>query len=397
MAEETTGPRIWQPGGFVTGRNAALDYLRSFAVLLVLLHHAVLAYVTFGYLNPADPMATFSPVVDGAKWAGFDRIALVNDTFFMPLLFLVSGLFVWASLRRRGAIPFLLGRLKRLGIPFVVVLVTLIPLAYFPTVLEIKLVYGTGPGLGQFWLDFFRAGMDQPGPLWFVWLLFAFDLFVALVYAVFSRIRSRLDRLAKPLLEKGVVFALALFGLSVAAYIPMSDAFGPSRWMGIGPFQVQISRVFVYLLYFLAGVAIGARGLERSVVRRDGPFARYWWAWLALGAGSYAGLTWIFTSAPQSPFVRYVFLAEMALVVLALTAVFLRFARRHVRALDSLSANSYGIYLLHYFVIIWLQYAVLRTGLSAGAKAMIVFFGGLALCWGSIAALRQIPAVRKII
>ena len=397
MAEIVPKERIEHTGGFITGRNAAFDYLRSFGILLVLLHHTVLAYVAFGFLNPPDPMATFSPIVDGAKWAGFDRIALVNDTFFMPLLFLVSGLFVWQSLRNKGVIRFFLGRLKRLGIPFVIGLFVVIPVAFYPTALEIKLVYGMSQGFGEFWLNFVRGGLTQPGPLWFVWLLLAFDVFVALIYGVVSRISRRLSQGANALLDNPVVFTLALFGLSVAAYIPMSNAFGPSQWMGIGPFQVQISRVFVYLLYFLAGVAIGARGLERSVLRRDGPFAKYWWVWLLAGAGSYAGLTWIFTAAPQSPLVRYVFLAEMALVVLALIAVFVRFARRRIRPLDGLSANSYGIYLIHYLVIIWLQYAVLRVSLSAGSKAAIVFFGGLAICWGSIAALRRIPVVRRII
>ena len=380
-----------------TGRNVAFDYLRSFGVLLVLLHHAVLAYVTFGFLNPADPMKTFSPIVDGAKWAGFDRIALVNDTFFMPLLFLVSGLFVWQSLKNRGVASFLLGRAKRLGIPFVIGLFVLTPLAFYPTMLEIKLVYGISQGFGEFWLNFVKGGLTQPGPLWFVWLLLAFDIVVALVYALSSKLFSRSNRESNLLLDNPLIFVLALLGLSIAVYVPMSNAFGPSVWKGIGPFQMQISRVFVYLLYFLAGVALGSRGLNRSAFRSDGPIAKTWWAWVLAGAASYAGLTWIFTAAPTSPWVRYVFLAEMALMVMALTAVFVRFGWRSVRVLNSLSSSSYGIYLVHYPVIIWLQYAVLRTGMSAGAKFAIVFCGGVAACWAITAAIRRIPAVRKII
>lgn len=380
-----------------TGRNVAFDYLRSFGILLVLLHHTVLAYVTFGFLNPPDPMATFSPIVDGAKWAGFDRIALVNDTFFMPLLFFVSGLFVWQSLRNRSIGGFLLGRARRLGIPFVLGMIVLIPLAFYPTALEIKLVYQISQGFGDFWMAFIRGGLTQAGPLWFIWLLLAFDILVAFVYAVFGRNRRREPRDYNWLLDNPLIFTIVLFGLSIAVYLPMSNAYGPSAWMGFGPFQVQISRVFLYLLYFLAGVAIGARGLKKGAFRSDGLFAKYWWAWVLAGAGSYAGLTWIFTSAPTSPWVRYVFLAEMALMVMALTAIFVRFARRRIAPLSSLSANSYGIYLVHYLVIIWLQYAVLRVNLAAGWKAAIVFFGGLALCWGSVAALRRIPAIRKII
>ena len=216
-----------------TARSVAFDSLRSFGVLLVLLHHTVLAYVTFGYLNPADPMATFSPVVDGAKWAGFDRIALLNDTFFMPLLFLVSGLFVWQGLKKRGAVGFLLGRLKRLGIPFVVGGFVLTPVAFYPTILEIQLVYGTGQGFGAFWLDYVRAGFGTVGPLWFVWLLLAFDAVVALIYAGFGRLRLRSSRGRNPVLDNPAIFAVVLFALSLAAYIPMSNAFGPSAWKGI--------------------------------------------------------------------------------------------------------------------------------------------------------------------
>jgi len=397
MSEMASERGVAAGGTLGTERNAAFDYLRSFGVMLVLLHHTVLAYVTFGFLNPADPMATFSPIVDGAKWAGFDRIALVNDTFFMPLLFLVSGLFVWKSLQSKGVARFLLARLTRLGIPFVIGLFVLTPLAFYPTMLEIKLVYGVSQGFGEFWLNFVKGGLTQPGPLWFIWLLLAFDILVALAYALSSKLFSQSNRARNLLLDSPLIFVLALFGLSLAAYIPMSNAFGPSTWMGIGPFQMQISRVFVYLLYFLAGVALGSRGLTRSAFRSDGPLARYCWAWVLAGAGSYAGLTWIFTAAPQSPLVRYVFLAEMALMVTALTALFVRFAGRSVRILNSLSANSYGIYLIHYLVIIWLQYAVLRTSMAVGWKFAIVFCGGIALCWGATAALRRIPLVRKII
>ena len=47
--------------------------------------------------------------------------------------------------------------------------------------------------------------------------------------------------------------------------------------------RVQILRLFLYLVYFAAGVVIGARGLERSAFRADGPFAKRWWAWMLAG------------------------------------------------------------------------------------------------------------------
>jgi peptidoglycan/LPS O-acetylase OafA/YrhL len=397
MADRTLDGSAGQAESRKTERIVAFDYLRLFGVLLVLLHHAAIAYVTFGFLNPEDPARTFSPIVDSAKWAGFDLIVLLNDTFFMPLLFFVSGLFVWRSLERKGAARFLRRRLIRLGIPFLIGVVVLNPVAYYPTVLEIELVYGESQSFGEFWIDFARRGFAPPGPLWFLWLLLAFNCLAALSYLVFHGAGGGSNRRSSSVLDNSLLFALALIGLSFAAYLPMRGAFAPGQWVGIGPFEMEIVRVFVYLLYFGAGVVIGARGLERGAFRADGPFAKRWWAWLLAWLLSYAGLTLAFVSAPQSPLARYIFVVEMALAVLGFTAVFVRFSRRHVPVLDSLSANSYGIYIIHYLVVIWLQYALLRIDLPAVVKCAIVFFGGLALCWGSIAALRRIRAVARII
>jgi peptidoglycan/LPS O-acetylase OafA/YrhL len=397
MADTTPDVSTVQAESVSTGRIPAFDYLRSFGVLLVLLHHAVLAYVTFGFLNPQDPTGTFSPIVDSAKWAGFDLVVLLNDTFFMPLMFFVSGLFVWRSLQRKGTARFLLNRLTRLGIPFLIGVVVLIPLAFYPTILEIQLVYGDYQSFWEFWIDFAGRGFAPPGPMWFLWLLLAFDCLAALTYLILRRAGSRSEPRSSSVLDNSLFFAVGLIGLSFAAYLPMRGSFAPGEWMGIGPFEVEIVRVFVYLLYFGAGVAIGARGLERSAFRPDGPFAKRWWAWLLAWLLSYGGLTLAFVMAPQSPMAMYIFIVEMALAVLGLSAVFVRFARRPVPILDSLSANSYGIYIIHYLVVIWLQYALLPIDLPAIAKGAIVFFGGLALCWGLVAALRRIRIVAKII
>ena len=59
--------------------------------------------------------------------------------------------------------------------------------------------------------------------------------------------------------------------------------------------------------------------------------------------------------------------------------------------------SAYGIYLLHYIFIIWLQYAVYDPSLPAFAKAAIVFIGTLSLSWGLTVLLRKIPLVARMI
>ena len=386
-----------------TAKIAAFDYLRTFAVILVLLHHAVLAYVTFAQLDPATPI-TFAPVVDSQKWSGFDLIALFNDTWFMALLFLISGFFVWRSFTRKGAGMFLRDRLIRLGIPFVIGVPLLIPLAYFPGQLEIELISGGSTNYVDFWLG---TAVRTAGPLWFLWLLLAFNvLMVTMVEIDRSKsiengqtipylgdtIRSR----ASAVFKRFVVFFGVLLAISTTAYLPMALAFGPLEWISIGPFAFQASRLLLYLVYFLAGTAVGAFGLTRSIFKSDGPLARRWWGWLAAGVVSF--FAWLYYyHLSLFTILIYILPVVCAAMVSAVIAIFLRFAKQRVGILDSLSSNSYGIYIIHYVIVNWLQYWLLEIPLPAILKASIVFTGTLILSWGSIAAIRRIPAVARVI
>ena len=84
-------------------------------------------------------------------------------------------------------------------------------------------------------------------------------------------------------------------------------------------------------------------------------------------------------------------------IVFGMTGLFLRFAKRRVRIFDSLSENSYGIYIVHYVFVTWLQYVLLGSTLAPTVKGMVVFLFTLILSWGSVAAIRRIPVVAKVI
>ena len=168
----------------MSGRKVSFDYLRAFAVVLVLCHHAILAYTMSGFINFENPIATATPVVNEQRWPIFDLIVAYNEMFFMPLLFLVSGLFVWQSMAKKGARKYIRGRLTRLGFPFVIGVFFLIPLAYYPAQLQVGLITGVHAGYGAFWIEMVRSGFGTAGPLWFLWLLLAFNGLAALLYRI---------------------------------------------------------------------------------------------------------------------------------------------------------------------------------------------------------------------
>jgi peptidoglycan/LPS O-acetylase OafA/YrhL len=82
---------------------------------------------------------------------------------------------------------------------------------------------------------------------------------------------------------------------------------------------------------------------------------------------------------------------------LACLAVFVRFSRRNNRATESFGANAYGIYLLHYFCVSWLQLALLRADLPGAVKWLAVTTGAVAVSWSLSAALRRVPGVARVV
>jgi hypothetical protein len=384
----------------VSERKVEFDYLRAFAVVLVLCHHAVIAYTISAFINFENPIATASPVVNEQRWPIFDLIVMYNETFFMPLLFFVSGMFVWQSLARKGARKYLGDRLTRLGLPFVIGVVFLIPLAYYPAQLQVGLITGVHSSYGAFWLEMVRSCFGTAGPLWFLWLLLAFDCLATLMYRVAPLPGCLIRRGSTIILDSPVAFFGVLLGISIAAYLPIAIIIGPLRWIGIGPFHAQVSRILLYLVYFLAGTAIGAYGIDRSMFRSDGALAKRWWGWLAVGLMSYIVfiiMVVVVTAKDRTIVSEIAFVLCCGATVFGMTGLFLRIAKRRVGILDSLSANSYGIYVVHYVFVTWLQYLLLGSPLAPGLKGMVVFLGTLILSWGTVAAIRCIPAVAKVI
>ena len=91
------------------------------------------------------------------------------------------------------------------------------------------------------------------------------------------------------------------------------------------------------------------------------------------------------------------FVLSCAASSFAMLAVFLRYARSRVPLWDSVSDNAYGICLVHYAFVNWLQYAMLPAQFSAPAKGAIVLLAALALSWCTTALLRRAPAIARVI
>jgi surface polysaccharide O-acyltransferase-like enzyme len=196
--------------------------------------------------------------------------------------------------------------------------------------------------------------------------------------------------------------------VSAIAYLPMAAAFAPEKWLRFGPFFAQTSRLLLYAVYFFAGASLGAYGVGRGLLDRDAKLARRWYLWVVAslmtfivsivtvviilgtlsrggpgrGLSTFGNLTFVFTCTAAS---------------IAFLAVFLRFVRKANPLFESLSRNAYGIYILHYFCVSWLQLSLVHANLPGAVKGTLVFAGAVAISWTLTAALRRIPAIARVI
>lgn len=152
-------------------RKYYIDNLRSFTILLLFPVHTFMIWNDFGsgfYI-----------------WQGENKIlstliVLVNP-WFMPILFVLAGMSSRYALEKRTVREFVIQRIHKLLVPFLLGTVFLVP---FQTYYARKFYDGYGDGIWSNWLYFFThltdfSGYDgafTPGHLWFILFLFIISM-----------------------------------------------------------------------------------------------------------------------------------------------------------------------------------------------------------------------------
>ena len=381
------------------GRIVALDRARSFITLQVVLFHSVINYTHFGH-------------GDRMRWLGFDLVVLFDDSFFMACMFFISGLFVCDSLGWRGPAEYVRRRGWRLGVPYLVSIFIIMPIAYYPTFVRYHLPEVTDFNFFHFWWHTLAVGPWPSGSAWFLWVLLALDAIATTLWATAPRLIEALGQWIDRLRDRPITAVAGFLAFSIVIYLPLRLAFGDSAWLVPGhyPLPIQTSRILLYAGYFFAGVggrpgrpASGAAGRNRPVGKMLDAVAGLCRRLLRRDPAD--GL-----SAPQRTdrpklaarcggTVGYglAFAAFSAAMTFTVPAVFLRFGRSSFRLLDAMQPQAYGIYLVHFLPLIWLQYLVYDPAFPAWVKFAIVFSGTLSLSWALTVLLRKIPVVARMI
>jgi hypothetical protein len=220
-----------------------------------------------------------------------------------------------------------------------------------------------------------------------------------------------INRLSLKSVQRPALFIGALALVAIVSYVPMLFKVGAVRWFNWGPLQVQLSRTILYGVFFFAGMGIGAAGINDGLLARSGALAQRWWIWFIAAAASFGALTFLvnfrrmrLSNLPGAPPFWWqssygvIYAVACTLICMAVLALFLRFGQREKSIFDPVRDDAFGIYVVHYIPVLWLQYALLdASALGAVPKALIVFFGTLAVSWAVTIGLRKIPGAKRVL
>lgn len=216
-----------------------LDHLRTFLIFLVIVLHAGMTY--------ERGFDMFWIVDDSAKCDSLAWVRTYIDLFVMFVMFFISGYFIPNSLKNKTNREFLTSKIKRILLPWIVAVFTLIP-AY-------KIIFLYSRGLPQEeWFSYFhifqRAGTDltffanNPAQnwLWFLPTLFVFQV----VYWVLAKVNLLKIKFSL----KTAVAVTFVIGL---AYNLVISQLGLKGWHHSYFLEFQRERLLVYFMLFLLG------------------------------------------------------------------------------------------------------------------------------------------------
>jgi glucan biosynthesis protein C len=366
------------PAGAGTSRLGHVDDLKIALTAGVITAHTAITYGAEGswfYREPSDGVLSVVLTVPLALGA----------IFGMGLFFFLAGAFTPAALDRKGRHRFLADRWLRLGIPFALFVLLVVPLTQW--------LADAGAGERTSAADQLRTQLGDldAGPLWFVGVLLLFST----VYALVAPPGRRAGSPAGELTGRLVLGCMA--AVAVATFVLR-------QWFPIDSSQLFAAHVWQWgqcAALFVLGLHAGRHGW---FTRIPGALRTRCAAALAAGAvavavmiGAHAddldplggGATW------QAAVVALTEGVMATAAAVALTDLFR--GRRRGRVAVIAGGAAYGAYIVQAPVLVALAVALRDSPLPAGARFLVVTVAGVVACFAIAAALRRVPGIRGIL
>jgi fucose 4-O-acetylase-like acetyltransferase len=345
-----------------TGRENRLiffDNLRTFIIFLVVLYHAGWVYERSGFLSSVW-------IVDDPSKNDLSGILnLITDMFMMPTMFFISGYFAPLSLKTKKGWTFIKSRFKRLMVPWIVAVLTLIPLY--------KVIFLYSRNLPQenliSYFHFSGGILINQGWLWFLPVLFLFDLLYFFL--------SRVNPLTLKFSLKGSVLVIFLIGFIYSFCMSFFKYYG---WTKTILLDIQNERLLIYFMTFLLGSLCYKLNVFNT--KPTGKKLYYFICFtiwipmnvyivflinLILNTGNY-----IFSGIVDVILVWFSFNLSLLGLLYIIINTFRYYLNRKINIIIWLNNNSYGVYIIHFVVMGGIALILLNATMPSISKYVIL-------------------------
>lgn len=379
------------------GQLVYINNIRWLLTVLVVMIHIHVTYSGMGlwyYKEPGEmgPLSFWSFIV----------YQCVAQAFVLGLFFFIAGYFTPSSYAKRGFGRFIRDRFIRLGIPTLVYMVAIHPVAlmlakHFSQDMPADLALWYGRYITSF------AFLSNSGPMWFTFALFIFT-------AVYALLRSALPETTlgdkqSLTLTNGRMIAVIMVISTVAFLLRIVQPAGgqlfneePGNFMQIGFFGQ-------YIIAFILGIYSRRYNLLENIPYKFGKF------WLIvtlviglpllpalfIGGGIasnppafFGGMHW--QSAAYATWESFLFVG----VLIGLPAIFKEKNNSQGRLRRFLSANAFGVYVFHPPIIVALSILLHKMALPQLAKTYTMILIVVPVCFFLSYLLRKIPLVKHL-
>jgi hypothetical protein len=381
-------------------RLAWVDNIRWTMIAMVVLMHACVTYSGMGSWFYNEPSTQ-----DVASTIVFSLYQTFAQAFFMGLLFFLAGTLVPKAYDRKGFLRFVGDRAVRLGVPSLVFMLLLNPLAN--VIREI----GTGAGFSwgaflSWYRGFVLSGdfLGASGPLWFAVALLAFSLVYAVVRLVGTVVRGSTTRPAatSPLTITGRAVSIAVLALT-AVIATIAFLVRLVQPLGTDVMNMQLGYFASYIVLFVAGLWIGRRGLLEAIPAKAGRT----WLWLAVGiglpvwlallglGGALEGKSDLYMGGMHWQAAVYAVWESFFCVAFSLGAHALPRACSVINRHHLLSYTAFGAYTFHAPILVGVSILIIPVTMHPLAKALVAastaWVFSVAFAW----MVRKIPVVGR--
>lgn len=350
-----------------------LDNLRTVLIFFVILYHAGFVY--------QSSLAGNWLVVDPVKNESIALVGMYIDTFVMFMLFFISGYFVPASLKSKTNWGYVKSKFKRIIVPWIIAVFTLIP-AY-------KAIFLYSRGLPQEeWFSYFhffqRDGTDlnffanDPSQhwLWFLPILFLFQiLYLALSKINLLNVNISLKTAVALTFVIGVIYSMVISNM------------GLKGWSLTSVLDFQRERLLIYFMVFLLGSLCFKLKVFESA-KRSMKYLILWNVVLTLALTIYTVVSLnlffnIIDPARNYYFVssqvdRIVYYSSLLLTMFSFIYIFVDLFKFKLnktnKLMNELNKNSYYVYIIHIIVLGLIALVLVKISAPTVIKYLMLAF-----------------------